>query len=143
MVQADATTDDPPRARARIVRPEVLVPGVLGVASLATVRLVDPNVPGTYPVCPSIQLVGVLCPLCGGLRSTHALLSGDLVTAVQMNVLVVVGVLLAAALVVRRLRRPEAPPLRPPRALVVAGLVAVAAFAVARNVVDLPFGPVV
>lgn len=55
--------------------------------SFAFVGVVDPNVAGRYPVCPSLTLFGVLCPFCGGLRATHALSHGDLQAMVSSNLL--------------------------------------------------------
>lgn len=85
-----------PAARQREL---VLGPGLAAVAaagSMASVALVDPNVPGSWPVCPSLSWFGVLCPLCGGLRSAHALTELDLGAAVSSNVFVPVLVVAAA-----------------------------------------------
>lgn len=67
--------------------------GVLGsvVAAFAYVGTVDPNEPGHYPTCPLLQLTGVFCPGCGGLRSAHAFIHGDLTAALGANALAVVG----------------------------------------------------
>ncbi|MGW7073684.1 DUF2752 domain-containing protein [Streptomyces sp. NPDC054855] len=67
--------------------------GVLGpvIGAFAYVATVDPNEPGHYPACPLLQLTGVFCPGCGGLRSAHAFIHGDLVTALGANALAVVG----------------------------------------------------
>lgn len=67
--------------------------GVLGsvIAAFAYVGTVDPNEPGHYPACPLLRLTGVFCPGCGGLRSAHAFIHGDLTTALGANALAVVG----------------------------------------------------
>lgn len=67
--------------------------GVLGsvVAAFAYVGTVDPNEPGHYPTCPLLQLTGVFCPGCGGLRSAHAFIHGDFTAALGANALAVVG----------------------------------------------------
>lgn len=67
--------------------------GVLGsvVAAFAYVGTVDPNEPGHYPTCPLLQLTGVFCPGCGGLRSAHAFIHGDFTVALGANALAVVG----------------------------------------------------
>ncbi|WP_371529710.1 DUF2752 domain-containing protein [Streptomyces sp. NBC_01283] len=67
--------------------------GVLGsvIAAFAYVGTVDPNEPGHYPACPLLRLTGVFCPGCGGLRSAHAFIHGDLATALGANALAVVG----------------------------------------------------
>ncbi|MHB9754319.1 DUF2752 domain-containing protein [Streptomyces sp. BYX5S] len=67
--------------------------GVLGGVALAFayVGSVDPNEPGHYPACPFLQLTGAYCPGCGGLRSAHAIVHGDLTGALGANALAVVG----------------------------------------------------
>lgn len=47
----------------------------------------NPNVSRSYGVCPFKALTGWDCPFCGGLRGTYALLHGDVVTALDRNVL--------------------------------------------------------
>jgi hypothetical protein len=56
----------------------------------AYIRAVDPNQPGHYPLCPTLALLGIDCPGCGGLRATHALANGDIATALDNNALFVV-----------------------------------------------------
>jgi hypothetical protein len=75
-----------PRSR-RLVAP--LAVGALTVCATAYVGLVDPNEPGHYPLCPTKALTGLDCPGCGGLRATHALVTGDLVGALDHNAFVV------------------------------------------------------
>ncbi|MEU3735754.1 DUF2752 domain-containing protein [Streptomyces sp. NPDC032198] len=74
--------------------------GVLGsvIVAFAYVGTVDPNEPGHYPACPLLRLTGVFCPGCGGLRSAHAFVHGDLTTALGANALAVVGYGVFAAL---------------------------------------------
>ncbi|WP_308188742.1 DUF2752 domain-containing protein [Streptomyces sp. MNU89] len=67
-----------------------------GAAALGWVGAVDPGVPGRYPVCPLFHTTGLLCPGCGGLRSTHALVRGDPAAAFGANALVVLAVAAAA-----------------------------------------------
>lgn len=64
---------------------------VAACAAVATtlVAVVDPGVPGRYPVCPILAVTGYSCPGCGGLRAVHALAHGDLGAAADHNVLVV------------------------------------------------------
>ena len=81
---------------------------VAGVTLLAAgyVGLVDPNAPGHYPLCPTKALSGLDCPGCGGLRSVHSLLHGDVAGALDHNALVVLVVLpLALVLWARWFRR--------------------------------------
>jgi hypothetical protein len=100
------------------------------------VFLLDPDQEGAYPLCPSRTLLGLDCPLCGGLRGTHALLHGRVGEALDHNVLLP-GVLAVLAvmlglwllpLVGRPARR-----LPVPRWLGVAALALLIAFGVARN----------
>ena len=114
----------------------------LAVAAAATayVGAVDPNEAGHYPSCPFLSLTGLYCPGCGALRAVHALAHGDLVTALDRNVLAVAGVALLAAIWVGRVvrawrgvaRRRVAAPW-----LIWSLLVLVLAFTVVRN---LPAG---
>ncbi|MFE1288082.1 DUF2752 domain-containing protein [Streptomyces sp. NPDC058751] len=93
--------------RATRVGPDAGVPrrlavpgGLLAVVAgaFAYVGAVDPNQPGHYPVCPLLRLTGLYCPGCGGLRSAHALVHGDLATALTDNALAVGGFLVLAVL---------------------------------------------
>ena len=56
------------------------------------VAAVDPHVPGRYPVCPTLALLGIACPACGGLRSANSLAHGDVTAAVGHNALFVAAV---------------------------------------------------
>jgi len=79
-----------PRAR------RLRVPLAVGAATvLASVYLglVDPNVPGHYPLCPTKAITGLDCPGCGGLRAVHSVLHGDLRGALDHNAFVVLVVL--------------------------------------------------
>ncbi|MFG3658932.1 DUF2752 domain-containing protein [Streptomyces sp. NPDC047706] len=116
--------------------------GVLAAvaAAFAYVGAVDPGEPGHYPVCPLLRVTGLYCPGCGGLRSAHAFVHGDLPAALQANALAVAGYLLFAALwtvwVVRAVR--GRPPRLDPRPAVMWGVGALLLlFTVVRN---LPFG---
>ncbi|MGW5126395.1 DUF2752 domain-containing protein [Streptomyces sp. NPDC004069] len=85
--------------RAASVLGRLAVPaGVLAAVAgaFAYVGAVDPNEPGHYPVCPLLRYTGVYCPGCGGLRSAHAFVHGDLATALHDNALAVVGYLVFA-----------------------------------------------
>ena len=109
------------------------------VAGVVTVALVDPDVAGTYPPCPFLALTGLWCPGCGTLRAVHAIAHGDVVAAVDLNVLTValLPVLVVAWigwLAFRLGRRPHIPRVPPWASTTIA--VAVPAFWVLRN---LPF----
>ncbi|MET9517146.1 DUF2752 domain-containing protein [Streptomyces sp. NPDC002994] len=73
----------------RLAAPAATLAGVL--AAFAYVGTVDPNEPGHYPVCPLLQLTGIYCPGCGGLRSAHGVATGDFAGAFGANAMAVVG----------------------------------------------------
>lgn len=122
----------------RALTPLGVLAGV--AAAFAYVGTVDPNTAGHYPVCPLLASTGLYCPGCGGLRSAHAIVHGDLGAALKDNAM---GVALYVAFVVlwavwfsRTLRgRPFR--LALPRAYWWAIGASVLAFGVVRN---LPFG---
>ncbi|CAL9419641.1 MULTISPECIES: DUF2752 domain-containing protein [Streptomyces] len=122
----------------RLAVPAGLLAGA--AAAFAYVGAVDPNEPGHYPVCPLLRHTGLYCPGCGGLRSAHAFVHGDLPAALHANALAVLGYLACAVLwtvwVVHAVR---GRPLRiDPRPGLVWGLGALLlVFTVVRN---LPFG---
>jgi Protein of unknown function (DUF2752) len=102
----------------------------------AFVWLVDPSQGDLHPPCPSRLLLGLDCPLCGGLRGTHDLLHGRVVQALDHNLLLpaifaVLCVVLAMWLLSLVGRR--APMLLVPRAVMVPAVGLVATFTVLRN----------
>jgi hypothetical protein len=111
----------------------------VGCVALGVVSLVDPSERTLTPPCPLRALTGLDCPLCGATRATHALVHGQLATALDFNALYVV--LLPAVVVVGLLwlvrgRLPEA--VR--RASTSWALLSVGvAFAVLRNLPIEPF----
>jgi hypothetical protein len=138
-VNADSHRVTPYAARAgRLAVPAGMLAAVAG--AFAYVAAVDPNEPGHYPVCPLLRYTGLYCPGCGGLRSAHAFVHGDFLTALQANAPAVLGYLGFAALwtvwVVRAARgRPMRLDLGPVHLWTVGALLLV--FTVVRN---LPFG---
>ncbi|MFI6351812.1 DUF2752 domain-containing protein [Streptomyces sp. NPDC050743] len=122
----------------RLAVPAGLLAAVAG--AFAYVGAVDPNEPGHYPVCPLYRLTGLYCPGCGGLRSAHAFVHGDLLTALRDNALGVAAYLGFAVLwtvwVVQSVRgRPLRLDPRPGHLWAIGALVLV--FAAVRN---LPSG---
>jgi hypothetical protein len=65
--------------------------GVLftGLAACAYIAVVDPNHSSAYPQCPTKLLTGLDCPMCGATRAVHSLLKGDLIGAMDHNLLFV------------------------------------------------------
>ncbi|RRQ89270.1 hypothetical protein CQW44_01230 [Streptomyces griseofuscus] len=84
-----------PRWR-RLAIPAGVLAAVAG--AFAYVGVVDPDHPGHYPVCPLYRFTGLYCPGCGGLRSAHAFVHGDLAAALHDNAPAVAGYFLFAVL---------------------------------------------
>ena len=114
----------------------------VAAAGCLYLALVDPNLSAAYPPCPLKVITGYDCAGCGGLRGTHALLTGDPVRAADHNLLLVLALPVLAYLVVRWAlerstgRRLPPIPWHPAMTWVVA--VVLVGFSVARN---LPWGP--
>ena len=68
------------------LRGPLLAGAAVGAATLL-VALRDPHVRGSYGFCPLLELTGLACPLCGGLRATHDLAHLDLAGAWSANAL--------------------------------------------------------
>lgn len=62
--------------------------GAAGMAALgAAVGYFDPSKAGIFPVCPLLAMTGYACPGCGATRGLHALLHGDVLAALDFNLL--------------------------------------------------------
>ncbi|MGL4173379.1 MAG: DUF2752 domain-containing protein [Actinomycetota bacterium] len=72
-----------------------LVVGGVGSIATAVVAVIDPNIPGRYPICPFLAVTGWYCPGCGSLRAVHALTEGEVVAALSSNPVTVIGVAFA------------------------------------------------
>jgi hypothetical protein len=95
-VNADSRTVTRPAAvLGRVAVPAGVLAAVAG--AFAYVGAVDPDEPGHYPVCPLLRFTGLYCPGCGGLRSAHAFVHGDLTAALGDNALAVAAFLGFAA----------------------------------------------
>jgi hypothetical protein len=100
------------------------------------VYLADPDKGGVYPRCPSKVLLGVDCPMCGGLRGTNAFLHGRFTEALDHNILLPIYLMVAAVLVgmwALPLVGGRERTFRPPRWLGIAAITVMMAFAVVRN----------
>jgi len=102
----------------------------------------NPTTAGFFPVCPLFSLTGILCPGCGLTRGFHALLHGDVLTAMHFNALIpvfafVFGFLFVSLVLIVVRGRGLSWRFFPPSAMY-GFLILAAAFFVLRN---LPFYP--
>jgi hypothetical protein len=121
-------------------RNAVIAAGALG-ASCAYIALVDPSSSAAYPQCPLKLLTGLDCAFCGGLRATHALLTGQVGAGLDHNILVVLLAPFALYAGVQWFLAQWGVPLRPlpTRTWMAWVLLGVAlAYSVVRN---MPWGP--
>ncbi len=81
------TAQKPPTRLRRMAWPVIGATATVGAAFF--IRAVDPN-NGGYPFCPLKAVTGLDCPACGGLRCVHALMNGDIGTALDQNLIAVV-----------------------------------------------------
>jgi hypothetical protein len=137
-----------------------VIGATLTVGAAFYIRAVDPN-NGGYPFCPLKAVTGIDCPACGGLRCVHALMNGDIGTALDQNLLAVIAlpliVVWAVFALAARWRGDDLRPVRVGpdvdadgaaavkanalRALWVGFIVVTVVFTVARNVPGVPFLP--
>ena len=115
---------------------------LLGVGVAIVLLRFPPDQYGFYPQCPLHTYLHLLCPGCGATRALAALLHGRVADAFHFNMLLVAGILPAAAVYtglcsVRLLSREEfrwpAPHPRWANGLIYAGIVVALVFAVIRN----------
>lgn len=75
--------------------------GGLALAGALVLFLFDPVGHGFYPSCLFKQTTGYDCSGCGGLRSVHQLLHGNVWSAFQLNAMVVIALPITAMLLIR------------------------------------------
>ena len=118
-----------------------LLLGAGGLAALGVLFAVDPERRGV-PLCPFKAVTGWDCPGCGMTRGLHDLLHGDVVGALDHNLLLLVAVplVVVAWLVwVRRAWRDEQEPIRVPVPALLVGAALLVVFGVVRNLPGIPF----
>ncbi len=122
------------------------LPGAV-TASLAAIAVYtvvrNPHQPGAFPSCVFLAGSGYYCPGCGGLRAVHDLLHGDVIGALHMNALVVLGIVPALVLGwtwwIAALANDKVPRPRIPTWVAVAIPVLLGVFWVVRNLPGMEF----
>lgn len=61
------------------------------IAAACFLFLFDPASSVFYPPCPFHKLTSLYCPGCGSLRASHQLLHGNLLSALDLNLLMVLS----------------------------------------------------
>ena len=62
------------------------------VAGVVISSTFDPSASRWFPRCPFLMLTGLKCPGCGTQRAIHALLHGDVLSALHFNALLPVSI---------------------------------------------------
>jgi len=123
------------------VQPAVVATGAL--AACAYVSVVDPNHSSAYPQCPWKALTGLDCPMCGATRAVHSLLRGNVVGAMDHNLLFVLTLPFVlygfVAWTATCLGRPMRPVPIQSRRVWIPFLVLMVVFTVLRNLPIAPF----
>ncbi len=63
---------------------------IASIAGLLVVRSFNPTNAGFFPQCPFYVLTGLACPGCGLTRGTHALLNGNVLSALGFNAMLII-----------------------------------------------------
>ncbi len=123
-------------------RPLILV-GLLAGVGIVLLWLVDPR-QVALPLCSFHTVTGLYCPGCGATRATHALLHGELVSALRHNALWVLALPLVVYAMVSEIRslrwgRPLPGDLLRNRWFLAGAITLGVLFGVLRNVPVYPF----
>jgi hypothetical protein len=126
--------------------PPWLAPAALfagGLGACAYIAMVDPNHSSAYPQCPTKLLTGLDCPMCGATRAVHSLLRGDIVGAMDHNLLFVLLLPAIAyafvAWTATRMGHPMKPIPMTNKALWIPLAAVMLVFTVLRNLPGMPF----
>lgn len=108
------------------------------VAGVVLLRVFDPAAVALFPPCAFHLLTGLLCPGCGLTRAVHQVMHGEIASALALNALLPLYVLLLGGLVAgwlwREVRGSTPDALRVRASVIALSGVAMLAFGVLRNV---------
>jgi Protein of unknown function (DUF2752) len=144
MIDVTQVTPRAVRTEPQPVKRPVIAPLVAGVALVmgcAVVGIVDPR--GGPTICPFKLATGLDCPGCGGTRAAHDLMRGDLIGALDHNVLAVIAIPLILwglfTWLTSALGGPKLRTFSPSTRWTVVAVVVLVAFWVVRNLSFAPF----
>lgn len=84
----------------KLLRPVLIFIPLIGLLLMLSVRDEIIAWANTFPKCPFYTMLHIYCPACGNTRSVLALMQGDIVSSLRLNITpVVVGSLAAAGYV--------------------------------------------
>lgn len=115
----------------------------VGLAGAFYVRHFNPTTQGIFPPCPFFLITGCHCPGCGLTRGFHQLLNGNIIGALDYNILILfwapflsyVGI----SLLLTGIRGRGLPRAMPPNFLIWTFVVVMITFWIARNLPVYPF----
>ena len=121
-----------PLDRIPAVHPAIPAAVAVGAAWLLFF-LIDPAAQPLLPPCPFHAITGFHCPGCGTTRALHSMANGNLVAALKLNALVVLGLPLGCLIAIRRKRHDL------PAWCLRTLFIGIALFGFARNIPLFPF----
>lgn len=119
---------------------------IMTLGATAYIAHFDPN-EGGYPLCPLKALTGLDCPACGGLRCVHALSTGDVVGAINQNLMAVIVLPIFAIIGLVWLYRrwtgvqpaPTEQSIARQKYIITSFMIATLVFTIVRNIPGVPF----
>ena len=119
----------------------IIIAMAAAIVAVAIYFFYDPSQPGTwFPRCTFLTLTGYKCAGCGSQRAIHALLHGDVTSALHYNAALLVALPLVAAYGIAEWKREAWPrfylAINRPWVLI-SILVGVIAWWIGRNIVDI------
>lgn len=114
-----------------------------GLAGAFYVRYFNPTTQGIFPRCPFNLVTGLYCPGCGLTRAFHQLLHGNIIGAIDYNIMILFWApfltYLGISLLFIGIRGKGLPHFIPPNWLVMSFVVVMMCFWVLRNIPVYPF----